>query len=63
MTESLATGKEFWLSKTLWVNVLAVVGLFVQTQSGFVFDPTTQAGVLCLVNMGLRLITKEPIIW
>jgi hypothetical protein len=63
MTETLVTGKAFWLSKTLWINLLAVLGLFMQTQSGFVIDPTMQAGLLCLVNMGLRTVTKEPVIW
>jgi hypothetical protein len=63
MTEQTLTGKQFWLSKTLWVNLLAVLGLYMQMQSGFIFDPTMQAGLLCLVNMFLRTITKEPIIW
>ena len=63
MTEQVVTGKAFWLSKTLWINVLAVAGLFMQTQSGFIFDASMQAGLLCLVNIGLRTITKEPVIW
>lgn len=63
MTEQVLTGKAFWESKTLWVNILAVVALAVQAQSTFVFDANMQTGLLCLVNIGLRTITKDEIIW
>ena len=51
--------KKFWLSKTFWVNVIATVGIVIQTQTGFIIDPSIQAIVLSVVNTGLRLITKE----
>lgn len=51
--------KKFWSSKTFWVNVLSAVGLVVQTQTGFIVDPTVQAIGLTVVNTGLRLITKQ----
>jgi len=51
--------KKFWSSKTFWVNILSAVGLIVQTQTGFIFDPTAQAIGLTVVNTGLRLITKQ----
>ena len=51
--------KKFWQSKTFWVNVLATVGIVVQSQTGFVVDPSIQAIGLAVVNTGLRLITKE----
>lgn len=57
------TGKAFWESKTLWINLLAVVALAVQAQSTFVFDANMQAGLLCLINIGLRTITKDEIVW
>lgn len=56
-----------WLaSKTLWVNVLALVaaaagafgidvGLTPETQTAIV------GGVLAIVNIGLRLLTSAPI--
>lgn len=51
--------KKFWQSKTFWVNILATIGIVVQTQTGFVIDPSIQAIGLSVVNTGLRLITKQ----
>jgi len=55
--------KKWYLSKTVWANIIALVGLIAQTQTGFVFTPESQAVVLTLLNLGLRTITKEEIIW
>lgn len=51
--------KKFWLSKTFWVNVIATVGIAIQTQTGFIVAPSIQAIALSVLNTGLRLITKE----
>lgn len=51
--------KKFWQSKTFWVNILATVGIVVQSQTGFIVDPSVQAVALSVVNTGLRLITKQ----
>ena len=56
---SLGSTKKFYQSKTFWVNILSAVGLVVQTQTGFIVDPTAQAIGLTVVNTGLRLITKQ----
>ena len=58
MSDSGST-KKFYQSKTFWVNVIAAIAIGVQTQTGFVIDPSVQAIVLSVVNTGLRLITKE----
>ena len=58
MSDSTGT-KKFWQSKTFWVNVLATVGIVVQSQTGFIVDPSIQAIGLSVVNTGLRLITKQ----
>lgn len=58
--------KPFWASKTLWVNMLAFVAA---VAGGFGMDlgldPETQAslvgGVMAVVNIALRLVTKEPV--
>lgn len=55
--------KKFWQSKTFWVNVLSAVGIAVQSKTGFVIDPATQAIGLTLVNGALRAVTKEPVSW
>ena len=56
-------GKKIWASKTLWVNILAIIALIVQTYTGFVIDIEAQASILAFINVALRLITKQPISW
>ena len=56
-------GKKFWLSKTLWVNVLAIAALILQTYTGFVFSPEAQVSILGIINVLLRVVTKAPIEW
>lgn len=53
-----------WLtSKTLWVNLLAIIALVAQGQFGFVISPEAQLTILAGINMALRLITKSEITW
>ena len=55
--------KAIWLSKTFWLNVLAVVALIVQSQFGFVISPELQASLLMILNVILRLVTKTEVTW
>jgi len=55
--------KTIWVSKTLWVNIIAIVALIVQTYTGFVVDIEAQASMLAFVNVVLRLFTKKSITW
>jgi hypothetical protein len=55
--------KKFWQSKTFWVNLLSIGGLIVQSKTGYVVDPATQAIALGVVNGVLRTATKAPISW
>lgn len=59
----MQSGKRFWLSKTFWVNVLALVVLIAQSHFGLVVSLEVQASILAAVNVALRLITKEQIAW
>lgn len=54
--------KKFYLSRTLWVNILGAIAMFVQKQYGFVVPPEYQAYALFVVNIILRVITKEELI-
>jgi hypothetical protein len=56
-------GKSPLLSKTLWLNVIAVIAMVVQGQTGFVIDLDAQMAILGVVNILLRLVTKEPVVW
>ncbi len=58
--------KPFWASKTLWVNAVAIVATLLGAFGLNVgLDPETQAsivvGVMAVVNIVLRLVTKAPI--
>ena len=57
-------GKKFYLSKTFWINVIAMVGLVVFNKETFIADnPEMIGGVLVVLNLILRAITKEPLNW
>lgn len=55
--------KHVFESRTIWCNILAFVVFFAQSKFGFVIDETTQAQILALINIGLRYITKDPVVW
>jgi len=54
-------GKPLRKSKTFWVNLVALIALIVQTQTGFVITPEEQTAIVVVINMILRLVTKEKI--
>lgn len=62
-SEESSNMKHVLESKTLWVNLLAIIAFFVQQRYGFVMDETTQTQILFGVNMLLRLVTKDPVSW
>ncbi|MEA5113035.1 MAG: hypothetical protein VB050_03325 [Geobacteraceae bacterium] len=55
--------KSVWLSKTLWVNVIAIIALVVQSYTGYALELDTQVVILGAINALLRLITKSPVVW
>ena len=57
------TGKKWYLSKTFWANVIAGVAVGAQMKFGFVLTPEIQMLVLAGLNVALRKITKEPVVW
>lgn len=57
-------GTVWYLSKTLWVNLIAFVAMITQTVTGhIVISMELQAMALTVVNVILRAITKKPIVW
>ena len=59
------SSKSIFVSKTFWVNVLAVLGMVVQGLTGqqFLVDTGTQATILAVLNIVLRTVTKQPVNW
>ena len=58
-----AVGKKWYTSKTFWVNMIVAVTLIVQIKWGFIIDAETQALALTLINVILRKVTKEPVVF
>lgn len=57
------TEKKPWLSKTLWGNaIMAVLALVVPGVAGWLqANPQALVLIFTVVNMGLRLITKDKL--
>lgn len=66
ITEVVANPKEWWKSKTLWVNAITLVGSVVLSlgitglDAAMVAQITTVA--LAVANVVLRLVTKDPVV-
>lgn len=58
-----AMGKKWYESKTVWVNIIAASALLAQLKWGFAIDSEMQALALTVVNVILRKLTKDPIVF
>jgi len=56
-------GKSWYLSKTLWVNIIAIVVLLSKGLLGFDVTAEEAGAILVVVNVVLRAVTKEPLGW
>lgn len=64
ISDEMATEtKKFFKSKTLWVNVIAFICFLIQTKAGFMISEELQMQLLTLINIILRFVTKESIVW
>jgi len=55
--------KRILKSKTIWVNLIAFLCFALEKRYGFLIDPDLQLQILSLINIGLRFVTKEAIVW
>jgi len=56
--------KIWWQSKTMWVNLLSVVGIVVQGVTGEHVEILTaegQTALLAVINIVLRSVTSAPV--
>jgi len=51
--------KKWIRSKTLWVNIIAIVAIILQAEYGFVVNPELELAALGFVNLILRKYTNE----
>lgn len=59
----MESSKKFYLSKTFWLNLIALVALMVPAVQEIVAkDPEIPAQALVLMNLVLRLISKDKLV-
>jgi hypothetical protein len=55
--------KEWYYSKTLWVNILAFLAVILQGMTGKeILSPEIQAGIITVANIILRALTKHELV-
>lgn len=59
----MQTKKMWYESKVLWINIISLMAIVFQivTNNELVIDAETQALLLGVVNMVLRVVTKDEI--
>lgn len=55
--------KSWYKSKTFWVNLIALISIPVRAELGLVLLPEGELALLAIINLLLRKITKEEIVW
>ncbi len=53
--------KQWYESKTLWVNAIALVAMLIQSFTGFVISANDQIAILAVINIILRAVTGEDV--
>lgn len=51
--------KKWIRSKTLWINIIAIVAIVLQAEYGFIVTPELELAALGIVNLILRKYTNE----
>ena len=56
--------KKWYNSKTLWSNLIMLIGVVALNTTGKeILTPEIQGSILVVVNVILRIVTKEEISW
>ena len=64
MNNEVIVNKKWYLSKIVWVNAIAFVGVMVQAITDkTILTPELQIMALSVINLVLRTVTKENITW
>jgi hypothetical protein len=53
--------KDWYKSKTLWVNIIAIAEIIIRAELGLTLTPEAELAILAGINIALRIITKEEI--
>lgn len=58
---TVIVSKKWYLSKTLYLNLIAILLILVQSNTGFIFPVEYQATILAVLNAINRMITNTNI--
>ena len=53
--------KPWFLSRTLWLNILAMVAMIIQSRYGFVISVEEQVAIITVANIILRIFTDQEL--
>ena len=53
--------KNWYKSRTLWVNLIAIANIILRAELGLTLSPEAEVAILVGINFVLRYITKEEI--
>ena len=55
--------KSIFMSKTFWINIIAFVSVYLENTYGFGIDQGIQLQILTAINIALRFVTKDKVVW
>lgn len=56
--------KKWYNSKTLWTNAIMLAGVIILNATGKdILTPEVQSAIVIVINVVLRVVTKEEITW
>lgn len=51
--------KEWYYSKTIWINIIYILSIIIQAKYGFIVSPEEQLAFITIINLILRATTKK----
>ena len=55
--------KLIYESKTFWANIISIIGIVAGAKFGFNITPEMAVSILAVINIILRAVTNEEIVW
>jgi hypothetical protein len=61
MVNEIVEKKQFWKSRIIWINIIGLIAMIVEYQTGVLLNNDIQLAILAVLNMILRFRTDEAI--
>jgi len=53
--------KKWYRSRTVWTNLVMLIGAILASEAGIDLEPEETAAIITVINLILRLFTKQPL--